>query len=63
VAAQLSDRFVEALRDAGIAPEGTRRVVIDLQAGQPAKVHIERFGDERLLKVVQALDGIEIDRE
>lgn len=39
-----------------------RRVVIDIQAGHVPIVHIERYGDEKMLDVVRALAGIEIDR-
>lgn len=52
-----------ALREAGIADESTRRVVINIQAGEIPQVYIERYGDKSLLKVVQTLAGIEITRE
>jgi hypothetical protein len=34
--------------------------VIDAEAGRAVKVHIERFGDERLLDVVRTLQGVQV---
>jgi len=39
-----------------------RRVVIDIKAGEIPIVHIEQYGDEKMINVVRALSGIEIDR-
>jgi hypothetical protein len=60
----LSEEVLGALTAAGIigADEDVRRVVIDLQAGHAALMHVERFGDERLLNVAQTLSGVEITR-
>lgn len=58
----LSEPMLAALREIGITPENTRRVVIDIQTGHVPVVHIEQFGDSNLLSVVRALDGIEITR-
>jgi len=57
-----SERFHEALVAAGVvrAGERIRRVVIDAKAGEAVILHVERFGDERLLDVVRGLEGIEI---
>lgn len=59
----MPDLLLEALRAAGITPDDTRRVVIDIQAGHIPIVHIERFGDESLLSVIRALEGVQIKRE
>jgi hypothetical protein len=59
----LSDQLLSALRDAGITPERTRRVVIDIQMRHFPMIHIEQYGDNKLLSVIRALDGIEISRE
>jgi hypothetical protein len=37
------------------------RVVIDIRAGHAVVVHVERFADERLIDVVRALEGIQIN--
>jgi hypothetical protein len=57
-----SKEFVRALKSAGIIGEGehVRRVVIDALVDSPVIVYIERFGDDRLLQVARALDGVEI---
>ena len=57
-----AERFGQALADAGIIEDigKVRRIVIDAEAGHLVRIHIERYGDERLLKVAQTLDGIEI---
>lgn len=52
--------LLPALREAGLADENTRRVVIDLQCGHVPIVHIERIGDDKLLNVVQTLAGVDI---
>jgi hypothetical protein len=66
----ISDKVFLALIDAGIfheADKGTvRRVVIDLQAGEPAMIHVERWGDRRLLEVAGSMVGVQVrgvDRE
>lgn len=55
-------RVIEALKDAGIIHEGdrVRRVVIDIGVDALPIIHIERFGDERLLEVVPVLTGVQI---
>ena len=57
-----SRHLLAALKDAGIIRDGdyVRRVVIDIQVEHAVVVHVERYGDERLLDVVRLLDGIEI---
>jgi hypothetical protein len=54
--------FGEALVAAGIVQDLhlIRRIVIDVKAGDVVVMHVERFGDTRLLDVVRGLDGIEI---
>lgn len=59
----LSDALWPALAALGIDPSITRRVVIDIQADHAPVIHVEQFGDDRLLSVVRALDGVEIKRE
>ena len=56
------NRFLEALRDAGIIRQDDliRRVVIDADVSNSVMVYVERFGDTRILSVVTTLDGIEI---
>lgn len=58
-----AEELLEALKLAGIAPNRTRRVVIDLQEGHLPIVHVECFGDEMLLDVVRMLEGVQIRRE
>lgn len=40
-----------------------RRVVIDIQGGHVPIVHIERYGDEKMIDVVRTLAGVEIERK
>jgi hypothetical protein len=56
----LSDELLAALGAIVGPTKQVRRVVIDIQAGHATMVHVERFGDEQLLDVVRALDGVEI---
>jgi hypothetical protein len=58
-----SEQLLGALNAAGIvrADERVRRVVIDVQMQSVPVVYVERFGDERLLSVIQTLGGVEID--
>jgi hypothetical protein len=51
---------VEAL---GIDPNTTVRVVIDIQAGQWPVVYTQQISDESVISVVQALNGVEIERK
>ena len=57
-----SDKFVQALADAGIIhePKRVRRVVIDCQPGEVPIIYVERFGDERLVELAPLLTGIEL---
>lgn len=58
-----ADPLLAALREAGVADNDTRRIVIDIQAGHVPVVYIERYADVRLLSVVQTLAGVEIIRD
>ncbi len=53
----------DALKSAGLADNDTRRVVIDIKAGEMPVVYVEQFGDERLINVVEALSSVEIERK
>ena len=64
----VSDDLVPALVAAGILPPGdggdeVARVLIDLKAGKRPVVYIERHGDERLIRLVEGMHGIEVVRE
>lgn len=54
--------FLEALTEAGIitAEDRVRRVVIDAPIDGPLVVHVERYGDKRLLTVVGSLVGVDV---
>jgi hypothetical protein len=58
----MSDGFWRALVAAGVFREDEfiRRIVIDVQVGEPVVMYVERDGDERLLDVALTLDGVEI---
>jgi hypothetical protein len=53
--------LVGALRAAGIVDDSTRRVVIDISVGQPPVVYVEKYGDERLIAVVEALSSVAVE--
>jgi hypothetical protein len=61
----LADTFHQALVDAGVitVEERVRRVIIDAQVDHATMVYVERFGDERLLRIAPALTGMEIHRD
>lgn len=61
MARMLAEPIQQALIAAGIADENTRRVVIDLEVGNFPLVYIERFGDDKLISVVQTLKGVEVE--
>lgn len=64
MAIHLSDPVLAAIDNLGVGDHRTiRRLVIDLQAGTPPVVHVEHYGDERILDVVRALEGVQIQRE
>jgi hypothetical protein len=61
VARVTSDQLIDALASLNIGePDNMRRVVIDLHAGHIPIVHVEHYGDERILNVVRRLEGVEI---
>lgn len=57
-----ADRFFEELVKAGVFNEGerVRRVVIDATVGHVLAIHVERYGDWRVLDVVANQCGVEI---
>jgi hypothetical protein len=61
-----SQELVDALVRARVVddPRYVRRVVLDIQVGEPVKVYVERYTDDntRLVDVIKAV-GIEIQRE
>lgn len=59
--AKISDvSLIGALRDAGIADSNTRRVVIDIRAGHIPVVYVERFGDQELVQVIEAMSSVDV---
>jgi hypothetical protein len=56
------NKFIDALLAAGIitAEQRVRRVVIEASFGEATVMHLERYGDTRLLEVVPALTGVQI---
>jgi hypothetical protein len=57
-----STQFLEALLAAGVVREGEyiARVAIVANTNDVVRVYVERHGDERLLQVIQTLEGVEI---
>jgi hypothetical protein len=53
----------DALKGAGLADDDTRRVVIDIKAGDIPVVYVEKYGDKSLINVVEALTSVEIERK
>lgn len=53
-------QLFEALKEAGIADENTRRVVIDIDVQDIVKVYVEKYTDSRIIDVVTTLTGIGI---
>lgn len=56
----------KALHDSGVVsehPDVVRRCIVDLRAGQPPRVLIERAGAEQLLSLGGLLDGIDAGNE
>jgi hypothetical protein len=59
----LAQTLLDALAEAGIIREKgeyIRRVVIDAEVGNAVRIYVERFGDDRLIRVAQTLAGVEI---
>lgn len=55
--------FSQALIDAGIIPDDfrVRRLVIDVDADKTAVVmHVEQWGDRRMIQIVPSLEGVQI---
>lgn len=51
--------FAQALADAGVVSDlnTISRIVIDVTANDAVKVHVQRFGDERLIDLAALLAG------
>ena len=55
-----SDPLLDALRNAGIATDKTRRVVIDIQVACAPVVYLEQYADEHLIQVIEAMSIVDI---
>jgi hypothetical protein len=55
--------LAEALFEAGVIQrdELVSRLVIDIPVADRVLIYVERYGDERLLKVAPSLSGIQIE--
>ena len=57
--------FSKALAEAGVFTEdelnNITRIVIDVKHGDFVVMYVEYFGDERILKVAQTLNGVVIE--
>lgn len=63
MAFRLMDKvLLDALREAGLADDHTRRVVIDITTGEIPVIYTEKFGDENLIKVIDAVTTVEIKK-
>lgn len=51
---------IEICKATGLVPETVRRIVIDLQVGEPAKLYVEAFADDAVLDVSINKLGIEV---
>lgn len=56
-----AQEVLDALRDMGVIPDDTRRVIIDLQVDHLPVLHIEAYGDRRVLRLVQVVADSGID--
>lgn len=56
----MAKTVIERLIAAGIVDQNVQRVVIDLQVGDVAVIHARLIGDDRLLDVVETLDGVQV---
>lgn len=57
-----SSALMQALVDAGLADQNTRRVVIDIDRNEPPVIYIERYDDGQLIKVIEALASVEVEK-
>jgi hypothetical protein len=46
------DKFIAGLMELGIVDNDTRRITIDAEVGKPITLTVEKFGDDRLLKLL-----------
>jgi hypothetical protein len=60
-----SEDLFSALKDAGIVQDSdyVRRVVIDVCVGRDVMVHVERYGDDRLLRVISGMTDVDVHCE
>lgn len=58
----LSDAVMKRMQEAGVIQDigMLQRVVIDLQCGHIPVIHVRQVGDDRLLDVVETLDGAKV---
>lgn len=54
--------FAKALEGAGVVHDinSIERIVIDVRNDQLIRVHVQRFGDERLIDLAAILTGAEV---
>jgi hypothetical protein len=51
----VTHKLLQALYDAGLIddPKYTRRIIIDLEVGKPAKIYFEKYADDVLLDFIR----------
>jgi len=55
--------MLEALTALGIGElNNVHRVVIDVTSGEPVKLYVEHYGDEKVIGVFGALTTVEVER-
>jgi hypothetical protein len=57
-----SQEIYDALRAAGIisGDDQVHRVIIDIDVSRPVTIHVEKYGDARVLDLLPVLGGAEI---
>ena len=57
-----NQELLDALKEAGIIRDDdyVRRVVIDVCVGRAVEIHVERYGDDRLLRVIRSMTGVDV---
>jgi len=64
VTAISSHELAKLLIDAGLIPQGSANVIIELKVGDAVRIHVQTFPDERLLTVMAAFcESAKISKE
>lgn len=52
-----SQELLDAIRGLGIEPNGVSKLIIEIVANEPVRIHVQGCADRSVIGVIKAIDG------